>query len=389
MVGFAVIGVGRMGSRHADNLAKGRVRGARLVALCDIDAAVRDKYSSRYKGVKIFSDYRELISSGIADAVVIATPHYMHVEIASATIAAGIHTLVEKPVSVTCKDALALNKTAAEHPDTVFGIMYNQRTNAIYRKIKSLVGSGAIGKVRRAELTITDWYRTQYYYDLGGWRASYDGEGGGTLINQCVHQLDILQWVLGMPESLIADCRTVGRDISTENEVCATLTYPDFNCMLFMSAHEFPGVNRLEIAGDKGRITASKFGAEVVINKLDEKDINLKSKRDYGNPADKKYKKYKIRYGLFNLIRDGLYGQQINILRDFARRVGGDKTSLIAEGAEGINALALINAVYLSSWTGERVAVPVDVDKYASALDNKRAYERAKSTNSASSANLK
>lgn len=378
MVRFAVIGVGRMGGRHADNLAKGRVRGARLVAVCDIDEAARDRCARRYKGVNIYEDYRELLAGGGIDAVVVATPHYAHVEIALEAISAGIHALVEKPVSVTCKEAAELNRVAAEHPDIVFGIMYNQRSSSIYRKLKAIVDSGKIGNIVRAELTVTDWYRTQHYYNMGGWRASYDGEGGGTLINQCVHQLDILQWILGMPSSLIASCRTVGRDISTENEVSATLRYAHFDCMLSMSAHEFPGVNRLEIAGDKGRITAGKFGATVVINRLSEQEINRNSRRDYGNSADKKYMRYKIRYGLINLIRDGLYGQQINILRDFTRRIAGDKRALIAEGIEGINALALINALYLSSWTGEETDVPADVDRYAAMLDSKRAEERAR-----------
>ena len=163
MVRFAVIGVGRMGGRHADNLAKGRVRGARLVAVCDIDEAARDRCARRYKGVNIYEDYRELLAGGGIDAVVVATPHYAHVEIALEAISAGIHALVEKPVSVTCKEAAELNRVAAEHPDIVFGIMYNQRSSSIYRKLKAIVDSGKIGNIVRAELTVTDWYRTQHY----------------------------------------------------------------------------------------------------------------------------------------------------------------------------------------------------------------------------------
>ena len=373
---FAVIGVGRMGRRHADNLALGRVRGACLAAVCDTDKRVLDICASKYKGVKVYSDYKDLIACGNVDAVVIAVPHYSHADIAVASIEAGLHTLVEKPLSVTCKQAERIVEAADKNSGVAFGIMYNQRTNAVYSKIRDIVLSGDLGAIKRVSLTVSDWYRTQYYYDLGGWRASYDGEGGGTLINQCVHQLDVLQWIIGMPEWISADCKTVGRNIGTENDVTAILGYGGFNCTLAMSAHEFPGVNRLEIAGEKGIITAGKFSAKVKINKYSEGVINSRAKRDYGNKADKKYCSYKLRYGIFNLIRDGLYGQQLNILKDFSAFINGKRKYLLADGRDGVNALMLINGIYMSDWKGVKVNLPFDTSEYEDMLNIRRAKER-------------
>ena len=308
------------------------------------------------------------------DAVVVATPHYSHVEIAKFFLARGVAVLVEKPVSVTVEWAEELNK-AAKSSGALFGIMYNQRTNRVYAHVRELVKSGRLGTIRRANITVTDWYRSQFYYDMGGWRASWSGEGGGTLINQCVHQLDVMQWILGMPESVTAVCRTVNRNISTENEVCANFAYKDFNAVFTASAHEVPGVNMMEIAGDRGLVRAGKFRADIYLLEKSEEEINALSRRDYGNKKDKKYKKYTVRYGLFNLLRDGIRGQQCNILCDFARVLnGGGK--LIAPGEEGINGLQLINGVYASDWTKKTMALPLDGKAYTKLLEEHAAGEK-------------
>ena len=282
--------------------------------------------------------------------------------------------LTEKPVSVTVEWAEELNEVARKS-GALFGIMYNQRTNNVYAHVRELVKSGRLGAIRRANITVTDWYRSQFYYDMGGWRASWSGEGGGTLINQCVHQLDVMQWILGMPRSVTAVCRTVNRNITTENEVLANFAYKDFNAVFTASAHEVPGVNMMEIAGDRGLIKAGKFKADIYLLEKSEEEINALSRRDYGNKEDKKYKKYTVRYGLFRLIRDGLRGQQCNILCDFARVLnGGGK--LLAPGEEGINGLQLINGVYASHWTGKQVALPLDGKAYTAMLKERAAGEK-------------
>lgn len=375
MKNFAVIGVGRMGMRHALNLAKGRVQGARLACVCDVSESAR-KSAQAKTGVKAYADHKAMAGAEKLDAVVIATPHYSHVEIAEFFLEKGVAVLTEKPVSVSVEYAERLNE-AAKRSKALFGIMYNQRTNRVYAHVRELVKSGALGTIRRANVTVTDWYRSQFYYDMGGWRASWSGEGGGTLINQCVHQLDVMQWILGMPERVSAVCRTVNRNIDTENDVCANFYYQDFTAVFTASAHEVPGVNMMEIAGDKGLVRAGKFKADIYILEKDEAQINSLSRRDYGNKEDKKYKKYTVRYGLLRLIRDGIYGQQLNILRDFARCLenGG---ALLAPGEEGINGLALINAVYCANWTKKEVTLPLDGKAYTAMLKEHAAQEKEK-----------
>lgn len=376
MKSFAVIGVGRMGARHAVNLARGRVSGARLACVCDISDKAREKIAKKIPNVKAYPDYKSMAGAEKLDAVVIATPHYSHVEIAKFFLGKGVAVLTEKPVSVSVEYAQELNE-AAKRSGVLFGIMYNQRTNPVYARVREIVQSGGIGKLRRANITVTDWYRSQFYYDMGGWRASWSGEGGGTLINQCVHQLDVMQWILGMPEKVFARCRTVNRKIDTENDVSANLFFEDFTAVFTASAHEVPGVNMMEIAGDKGLIRAGKFKADIYILEKDEAQINSLSRRDYGNKEDKKYKKHTVRYGLFRLIRDGLFGQQRNILEDFSRRLS-DGGKLLAPGEEGINALMLINAVYMSNWTGKIVDLPLDGKQYTAMLKEHADAEKEK-----------
>ncbi len=376
MVNIAVIGVGRMGSRHALNLAK-RVKNANLVAICDTDHQKANKVSQSLK-VKAYNDYKEMLANEKLDAVVIATPHYSHVDIAIACLDKDINVLCEKPISVTLKKAKELISKRDEKPNLICEMMYNQRTNRMYRKAKELISNGQIGKIQRVNFTITDWYRSQFYYNMGGWRASWTGEGGGTLINQCVHQLDILQWLVGMPTMVKSYHKTVGRRITTENDVTAIMRFgDDFDCVFTASTHEIPGTNRLEIAGDKGKIIIERFKMKYSINKMSEEDVNRRAKRDYGNKKDKRSVTHSYSYGLLHMIKDGLRGQQCNILENFVNAIETkNKDIVIADLKEGINALAIINALNLSSWTNEEISIPLDEDRYEKLLQERIDEER-------------
>ena len=280
MIRLAVIGIGRMGSRHARNIAGGVVKGAKLIAVCDTDKKVLDKVCGKYK-VPGYTDFVELLDKEKPDGVVIATPHTSHIDIASRCVERGVHTLLEKPISVTVKEARKIVDVLNENKSVIGAMMFNQRTNRMYRKAKQLIEEGKIGNIQRVNFTVTDWYRTQFYYDMGGWRASWSGEGGGTLINQCVHQLDVLQWLIGMPEKVSAICKTVGRNITTENDVTAILSYKDFECVFTASTHEIPGTNRLEIAGEMGKIVIEKYKMKYWLNELKESEINARAVREY------------------------------------------------------------------------------------------------------------
>ena len=366
MIKTAVVGVGRMGSKHAYNLAK-RVKNSELVAICDLSHQKADLMAKKLK-VKAYYDVDEMLENEALDAVVIATPHYEHVNIALKCLEKKINVLCEKPLSVTTLEANKLLK-AVEGTDLICSMMYNQRTNNMYIKAKALIESGAIGKIQRINYTITDWYRAQFYYNMGGWRASWTGEGGGTLINQCVHQLDLIQWLCGMPTTIKAFCETKNRNISTENDVTAIMRFDGFDGVFTASTHEIPGVNRFEIAGDKGIITIFSKTMKYRINKMSESEVNNRAKRDYGNSRDKGGFTYHSWYGLKKGILDAIRGQQCNILENFIEAIEAkDKSLLIAPIEEGIKALTMINALYMSSLTGKDVKIPFDDEEYAKLL---------------------
>ncbi|MDE6276132.1 MAG: Gfo/Idh/MocA family oxidoreductase [Clostridia bacterium] len=374
---LAVVGIGRMGARHARNIAKGAIKGAKLIAVCDVDAQKLKDFADKYK-VATYNNLDDMLAKESLDGAIIATPHYSHVKLAMACVDKGVNVLVEKPISVTTKEAGELIEALEQKPNVIGAMMFNQRTNRMYRKAKELIESGAIGKVQRVNFIVTDWYRTQFYYDMGGWRASWSGEGGGTLINQCVHQLDVLQWLVGMPKSVLSYCATKNRNITTENDVTAVFRYDGFDCVFTASTHEVPGTNRLEIAGDKGKIVVEKFKMTYFLNQKSEEEINNLSTRDYGNKQDKKSKKHKLSYGLSRIIYDGVYGQQARIISNFVKALeSGNKDDLVAKAEEGLKGLELINAINQSSWIGKEVDLPLDKEQYAQLLAQKIEEEKS------------
>ena len=376
MVNVAVVGVGRMGSKHAKNLAK-NIKGSNLVAVCDIDTQ-KANYFAKLLNTHAYYDADEMLQKEQLDAVVIATPHYSHVAIALKCLEKDINVLCEKPISVTTFEAKKLLEEYEKKENLICAMMYNQRTNRMYKKAKQLIQNNKIGKIQRVNFTITDWYRSQFYYNMGGWRATWTGEGGGTLINQCVHQIDLIQWLLGMPTSIISYCKSEGRRITTENDVSSIMRFEDqFNCMFSASTHEVPGENRLEIAGDKGVIIIGKRFMKYRINKLAENEINLRSKRDYGNKKDKTGKVFYSSYGLLSLIQDGIYGQQFRILKNFIECIETkNKDGIIADLSEGIKALTIINALNMSSWKEKEIAIPYSDEEYVTLLEEKVKEER-------------
>lgn len=373
MLRFGVIGVGRMGTVHAANLYFGMVRGARLCAVCDTDPQALAKAKKRFPRAQAFHDVESMLAAGCIDAAVVATPHYAHPSVAVSCLDAGVHVLVEKPLAVTEKDAQLILAAAQRNPQKVAAVMLNQRTNPLYRRAKKLVESGKIGEIQRAEFVVTDWYRSQAYYNQGGWRASLEGEGGGTLINQCVHQLDIMQWVLGMPVAVESRMYTKGRDIFTENDVVALFEYAGgVNCVFTASTHELHGVNRFEIAGTKGRIDVEGLRMTVKLFAEDEREVNARTTSGYGKTACRtSFRGYRAGFALCMLSG----GQQCKIIRNFAAAISG-RESLVSPVADGLGSVRLINAVYESGWTAQRVAIPVDSDAYARMLAKKTEEEK-------------
>lgn len=378
-VRFGIIGIGKMGSQHCMRFTHGLIKNAVLTAVCDISPD-RKKWAEEKlvsKGVEFFDDYKSLIDSGKVDAVLIATPHYDHPVIAVYALEKGLHTLIEKPAGVYTKAVREMNEVAAAKPELVFGIMYNQRTNKLYRFAKELVESGRLGGIKRINWIITNWYRPQAYYDQGGWRGTWAGEGGGVLINQCPHQLDLFQWLGGMPVSVTAHAEIgKNRNINVENDVTAFMEYANGATGVFItSTHDFPGTNRLEIDADKGKLVIE--GGKLTFTELavGETEFNATNKKFMPRIPSKKIKK---RIGLIGQARMFLFEQHTGIINNFVSAILF-KTPLVAPGAEGIRGLTISNAIHLSAWTGEKVVLPIDEDKFIEELEKRKAEEKIKS----------
>lgn len=370
MLYFAVIGVGRMGSRHARNIARGRLFGVKLAAVCDIDGVALARTKKYAPKAKRYMDLDIMLKCEHLDGVIIATPHYAHAEIAKKCIEKGVNTLIEKPASPTV-EAVQDIAACAKKSGVKVGVSYNQRSNRMYKRAKKLLESGKLGDIQRVDFIITNWYRSQAYYDQSGWRASYVGEGGGCLMNQCIHQLDILQWLVGMPKSVYAAARTVDRRITVENDVTATLRFHGFDGAFAASTHELSGINRLEIACDKGRLVIGPLSMKVIRHKS-QREVNAATKHGYGFAPSWSYR---VGYGFFRLLADIFFGQQLRSLKAFREAIKG-KGDMLADICEGERAMQLINGIYLSADSGREVTLPIDNEKYAEYLERKKAEEQ-------------
>ncbi len=376
---YGIIGIGKQGHMYAQKLQKGLDKNASLTAVCDISPERREWAQKNLKNVAVYEDYHELIKNENVDAVVVVTPHYFHAEIAVKALEQNKHVLIDKPAGVYTKAVREMNEYAATKPELVFGIMYNQRTNPLYNKAKKFIDSGEMGEIKRINWIITNWYRPQAYYDQGGWRGTWAGEGGGVLTNQCPHQLDLFQWLGGMPKSVRGYAKVgVNRDIAVENDVTFYTEYENGASGVFItSTHDYPGTNRLEIDGDGGQLVIEQKLAKetMVIHRLKTKETEFnKTNKKFMPFIPKSTKRYKTS-SLKNVYRLLLVGQHINIFRNFSKAVlRGEK--LIAPGVEGINGLTLSNAVYLSSWLDREVTLPVDEELYLNELNKRIEQEK-------------
>jgi predicted dehydrogenase len=357
-VRLGIIGMGSMGQSHTKNILEGKVPNLELAAIADQDA----ERLAAYKDSAHFSDGLEMIKSGCIDAVLIATPHYSHTTLGVAALEAGIHTLVEKPISVHKEDCEKLI-AAWTNKDVVFSAMFNQRTDPAFRKVKDLIDSGELGAVQRINWIITDWYRTEYYYASGGWRATWGGEGGGVLLNQCPHNLDLLQWMFGMPSKVTANCQ-FGRfhNIEVEDAVTAILEFPSGATGVFVTTTgEAPGTNRLEVACDRGKIVVENGKLTFTRTEQLVPDHSKSVLTSFDKPA------------VWNVdipLPEGRGEQHVGILKNFTNAIL-DGEALIAPATEGIHSVELANAMLYSAFEETSVKLPLDAAAYAAVLKKK------------------
>ncbi len=354
---LGIIGLGNMGQVHADSIAGGKVSRCHLAAVCDPDQLAL----KRYARARPFPLSSELIASGEVDAVLVATPHYSHATIGTEALEAGLHLLVEKPLCVhkaDCERLIAAHRSRKQ----VFAAMFNQRTDPYYLKLRELIRNGELGTIRRINWIITNWFRTAAYYSSGGWRATWAGEGGGVLLNQCPHQLDLWQWLFGMPRKVRAFCQ-IGRyhDIEVEDDVTAYLEYENGTSGVFIaSTGEAPGTDRLEVTAERGRVVIEHDRFLYTRNEVPMSKFCNESPERFSQPST-----WNVEIPLC-----GHGGQHDEVLQNFVDAILQGE-SLIAPAAEGVHSVELANAMLLSSFTDKTVEIPIGAKAYELFLKEK------------------
>jgi predicted dehydrogenase len=373
VVRIGIIGVGNMGGHHAEYLSRGEIPGARLTALCDSSPQQLNRiHASVGEGVVCYESPDALLASGAVDAIIIATPHYEHPPLAIKAFQHGLHVMSEKPAGVYTRQVREMN-AVAEKSGRVFGLMFNQRTLGQHQKLRELVSSGELGELRRSVYIITSWFRAQSYYDSGGWRATWAGEGGGVLANQCPHNLDLWQWICGMPARVRAFC-SFGKyhDIEVEDDVTAYVEYENGATGVFITTTgEAPGTNRLEITGDNGKVVMEDGKITFWRNRVPANRFSREWKGGFGSPETWKCE-IPFRSG----------GEEHRgITKNWVQAILNG-TPLLAPGVEGIRGVELSNAMLLSSWRDDWVAIPVDENLYYEKLQERIAASSVKKENS-------
>lgn len=376
MISFGVIGMGSQGTVYARLLEESA--SCQLVALSSRSEEKRGKFAALYPEVAYYTDWKQMIDGGVVDAVIIATPHKNHPELAMYCIQHGVHVLLDKPAGLHSGEVSDLNRCAEAHPEVAFGMMFNQRTNPIYQRARELVQSGELGNLRRALWTTTNWWRPDQYYDQSDWRGTWDGEGGGVLMNQAPHQLDIWQWICGMPQSLYASARFGAyRKITVDNDVSIIAEYENGATGTFITcAHDPLGVDRLELTLDGGKILIEGGGKTGKIYRLNhsEQEMNVSMPMEQvtafiqGKPLPPLYTVEALSCA------EGWGQQHATMIENFVQHILSG-SPLLAPGIEGICSLQLANAALMSGWTGEKISFPLDEEDYLERLNQKIALE--------------
>ena len=370
-VRLGIIGIGNQGSTYARKLIGGDwVPDIQLTAIADINPDrlqwARENVSA---DISYFENAMDMLDSGLINACVVSIPHYDHPRYVMECLRRGIHVLCEKPAGVYTQQVREMNAEAEKHPEVLFAMMFNQRTNCVYRKMREMIRSGKYGRVRRANWLITNWYRPQFYYDSGDWRATWSGEGGGVLLNQCPHQLDLWQWILGMPKKVQSFMHYgLWHDIEVEDDVTTYMEYEDGHTGVFITSTGDPhGSNRFEVQMDGAQLVVEHDKLYVTELEQLEQDWTKTNTRPFGSVPGKE----------IEVETDGLNPQHQGVFQAFAGAILRGEP-LIAGGAEGINGLTLSNAMHLSAFLGRPVEIPFDEKLYYDELMKRVATSRRK-----------
>ena len=368
-VRFGIVGGGNMGTGHADKFFNNKIENGVLTAICDINPKKFEFFKNKFgDSIKYFNTAEEMFKSGECDVVMICTPHYIHPELAMLALDYDLNCIVEKPAGVYTLQVKEMLERAKKS-DKILGIMFNQRTNPAFKKMREMVQNGSIGEIKRTNWIITDWYRTQQYYDSGDWRATWKGEGGGVLYNQAPHQLDLFQWIVGMmPSKVHAFCH-YGKwhDIEVEDDVTCYVEYPNGATGIFITTTaDAPGTNRFEITGTKGTLIFEN-------NKLYYKELEI-DEREWCKTCTEGFKKPACK-PMVEVELVGENSQHVGIMNNIANAVLGLE-EVYAPATDGIHGVHLANAMHLSSWLGETVTLPINDELFYEELKKRIAISK-------------
>lgn len=349
-VRLGIVGLGNIGKFHTSYLLENKISRCTLAAVSDAFAPSLEPFKSK-PGVKTFASAEEMIRSKEIDAIVIATPHFLHTTLGIEALKNGLHIMVEKPISAHKADAERLIATAKEHPKQVFAGMFQMRVEPRYQKIRKLIQGGELGELVRINWIITDWFRTEAYYASGGWRATWKGEGGGVLLNQCLHQLDMLQWLCGMPARVRGFCQ-LGRfhNIEVEDNITTYMEWPNQATGVFVSSTgESPGTNRFELIGTRGKLVLENNKVTFTRNDADMIEFSKTSKSGFAKPE----------VWNIDIPVDNANNPHGILMQNFVDAIL-DGTPLIAPGAEGMGSVELANVLLYSSLINQTIELPMD-----------------------------
>ncbi|MGG1550382.1 Gfo/Idh/MocA family protein [Paenibacillus ferrarius] len=365
-VKIGLVGLGAIGTRMYVPILK-EAEEVEVVGICDIDRSKADEYAA-VLNTTAFYDMNEMFDQSGLEAIIISVPHYDHTPIAIEAFRRGLHVLCEKPIAVHINDATkmigAYEEAKAANPSLVFGIMFQERTLPFHRKLKDIVASGELGRLMRATWINTKWFRSQLYYDSGDWRATWAGEGGGILTNQCPHNLDLYQWLFGMPAQVHGFAH-IGKyhNIEVEDEVTAYLEHENGMVGHFIvTTAESPGTNRLEIVGEYGTLVYEKD--TLVLHK------GRVSMIDHIQNTPTRFDNIETWYTEIPVDRNVPSNHPV-VFEKFIRAIHHGDAELVAHGKEGILGLTLANAIMLSSFTRQTVELPMDGDAYEAQLQER------------------
>ncbi|MEM8498106.1 MAG: Gfo/Idh/MocA family oxidoreductase [Pseudomonadota bacterium] len=355
-VRLGVIGLGNIAQQHIENVVNGHVAGCEVTAVCTRGGQTL----AQQLNIAHFNDTDTLIDSGLCDAVLVATPTYTHSDMGAAVLNAGLHLLMEKPLDLSLKRAE--ETLAMKGAEQVFAVMLNQRTDPLFLAMQEVIANGTIGDITRTHWTMTNWFRPEAYFQVSDWRATWRGEGGGLLLNQCIHNLDIFQWLCGMPSKLQAFCRFGHtHNIEVEDEATAYFEYANGASGVFVgSTGEAPGVNRFDVIGDKGHLSFDGEKLWLTENQQSAREFSRNTLDMFGMPETSRRE----------IVVDRHVNQHALVLSNFVTAITRG-AELIAPASEGLASLELANAMLLSSWEQRSLTLPLNADEYQIALQKK------------------